>query len=104
MQPIVLKLVNSAGDPYDLTDLAYVNGLPPDFEATEDYTNLLPFGDENEPLLQATIDYILGTKSAIAKPQLVEGIDYKVIADSRDFKPLSKEMYLERDFKFRKEK
>lgn len=102
MQPIVLKLVNSAGDPYDLTDLAYVNGLPPDFEATEDYTNLLPFGDENEPLLQATIDYILGTKSAIAKPQLVEGIDYKVIADSRDFKPLSKEMYLERDFRPRR--
>ena len=102
MQPIVLKLTNSDGDPVDIADPNYVNGLPPDIEATEDYTNLLPFGDENEPLLQATIDYILGTKSARAEQALVEGIDYKVIADSRDFKPLSKEMYLEKDFKFRR--
>lgn len=98
MQPIVLKLTNSAGEPANITDPAYINGLTPDLEASEDYTNLLPFGDVNEPLLQATIDYILGKKSAIAEPQLIEGIDYKVIADSRDFKPLSKEMYLEEDF------
>ena len=102
MQPIVLKLTNSAGDPVDVADPNYVNGLQPDFEAVEDYTNLLPFGDENEPLLQATIDYILGTKSAMADQALVEGIDYKVIADSRDFKPLSREMYLEKDFRPRR--
>jgi carboxyl-terminal processing protease len=102
LQPIVLKLVNSEGDPADVTDPAYVNGLSPDYEAVEDFTDLLPFGDENEPLLQATIDYILGTKSARAEPALVEGIDYKVIADSRDFKPLSKEMYLEKEFKYKK--
>ncbi|MBS0010318.1 MAG: PDZ domain-containing protein [Bacteroidales bacterium] len=95
MQPIVLKLTNSAGQPTNVTDPAYVNGLVPDLEASEDYANLLPFGDENETLLKATIDYILGLKSARAMPALVEGIDYKVIADSRDFKPLSKEMYLE---------
>lgn len=102
MQPIVLKLTNSAGQPATITDPAYKDGLIPDLEASEDYTNLLPFGDENEPLLQATIDYILGKKSAIAKPQLIEDIDYRVVADSRDFKPLSKEMYLEEDFKPRR--
>jgi carboxyl-terminal processing protease len=102
LQPIVLKLVNSEGDPTDVTDPDYVNGLAPDYEAVEDLTDLPPFGDENEPLLQATIDYILGTKSARAEPALVEGIDYKVIIDSRDFKPLSKEMYLEKDLRPRR--
>jgi len=98
MQPIVLKITNTLGNPVDLSAPGYVNGLQPDFEASEDYKNLLPFGDENEPLLKATIDYIIGAKSARAKPALVEGIDYRVVADSRDFKPLSKEMYLEGDF------
>ncbi|MFO7756159.1 MAG: S41 family peptidase [Bacteroidales bacterium] len=95
MQPIVLKLANSN----DVSD--YVDGLPVDMEAEENYANLQPFGDENEPLLKATIDYILGVKSSPAKPQLIEGIDYEVIADSRDFKPLSKEMYLEGTFKLK---
>ncbi|MDT8402485.1 MAG: S41 family peptidase [Bacteroidales bacterium] len=98
MQPIVLKITNSLGNPVDISAPDYVNGLPPDLEASEDYKNLLPFGDENEPLLKATIDYITGAKSARAKPALVEGVDYKVVADSRDFKPLSKEMYLEGDW------
>jgi len=97
MQPIVLKTTNALGNPTDLSDPDYVNGLPPDIEASEDYKNLLPFGDENEPMLKATIDYILGLKSGRAEPTIVEGIDYRVIADSRDFKPFSKEMYLEKD-------
>ncbi|HCC71842.1 MAG TPA: peptidase S41 [Bacteroidales bacterium] len=92
MQPIVLKLTNADG----VSD--FVNGLAPDEFAEEDFVNLLPFGDENETLLKATIDYILGTKSASTLPHLREGIDYDVIADSKDFKPLSKEMYLEGDF------
>lgn len=97
MQPIVLKITNSLNNPVDLAAPDYVNGLVPDLEASEDYKNLLPFGDENEPLLKATIDYILGLKSGRAEPALVEGLDYRVVADSRDFKPLSKEMYLEGD-------
>ncbi len=95
MQPIVLKLTNSEG----VSD--YVNGLPADAEASEDYANLLPFGDENEPLLKATIDYILGVKSAPATPKLTEGVDYEVIADSRDFQALSKEMYIEGPFRLK---
>ncbi|MDZ7739958.1 MAG: S41 family peptidase [Bacteroidales bacterium] len=101
MQPIVLKLVNSAGNPSDMSDPNYINGLPTDMEAEENYVNLQPFGDVNEPLLKATIDYILGVKSAPATPGLIEGIDYEVIADSRDFKPLSKEMYLEGTFRLK---
>lgn len=97
MQPIVLKITNADDEPLDISDPDFRDGLPPDIEATEDYKNLLPFGNENETLLKATIDYILGLKSGRAEPALVEGVDYKVIADSRDFKPLSKEMYLEKD-------
>lgn len=96
MQPIVLKLTNAAG----VSD--FVNGLEPDVTASEDYASLLPFGDENEPLLKATIDYILGNKSGRAGPEKIEGIDYDVIADSDLFKPFSREMYLEGDFRLRR--
>ena len=92
MQPIVLKLTNADG----ISD--FIDGFAPDVSASEDYANLLPFGDENEPMLKAAIDYILGTKSGRARPEMIEGIDYRVIADSDDFKPFSKEMYLEGDF------
>ncbi len=92
MQPIVLKLANADNE----SD--FINGLPVDVEADEGFIDLQPFGDENETLLKATIDHILGIKSAPVEPQLVKGIDYEVIADSKDFKPLSKEMYLEGNY------
>ncbi|MEE4214526.1 MAG: hypothetical protein V2I34_05635, partial [Bacteroidales bacterium] len=97
MQPIVLKITNADDEPLDITDPDFRDGLPPDIEISENWSNLLPFGNQNETLLKATIDYILGTKSAPVRSEMVEGIDYEVVADSRDFKPLSKEMYLEGD-------
>lgn len=97
MQPIVLKITNADDEPLEINDPDFRDGLPPDIEISENWESLLPFGNENETLLKATIDYILGTKSATVRSEMIEGIDYEVLVDSRDFKPLSKEMYLEGD-------
>ena len=87
MQPIVLKIANSLnfGD--------YINGLPPDVSVDEGFLDLLPFGDANEILLKTATDYILGLKSVRAQPLYVRGVDWFVIADSRDFVPFSRDMY-----------
>ncbi len=61
MQPLVLKSINSAG----VTD--YFDGFAPDILVEEDYTNLGTLGDENEPLLKAAIDHILGNTTALQK-------------------------------------
>ncbi len=62
MQPIVFQIFNSL----DQSD--YTNGFEPNIEVNEiDFTaNILPFGDENEALLQAAINSITGsvTKSS----------------------------------------
>ncbi|MCD4768985.1 MAG: hypothetical protein K8R35_02315 [Bacteroidales bacterium] len=89
MQPIILKIANSL----NVSD--YVSGLLPDVEAEEDIANLLPFGDPEETLLKATIDHILGNPAKKSLSALTKGVDYRVIADSKDFIPHSKEMYLE---------
>jgi len=94
MQPIVLKLVNSAG----LTD--YSNGFTPTAIDTEYIDNLLPFGDTNEELLNATINYINGNSKKSLK--LNSGIQVKAIADSKDFVPHSKEMYINLKLKRRR--
>ncbi len=59
MLPLVFKTANAAG----VTD--FVNGLFPDIELAEDYSNLGTLGDINEPLLAAAINDILPTPSPI---------------------------------------
>ncbi|WP_271784211.1 S41 family peptidase [Aquimarina algiphila] len=64
MQPLVLRSINSVG----FTD--YFDGFAPEIEVTENYSNpggnsnLGVLGNENEPLLKAALDNILGTRSA----------------------------------------
>jgi C-terminal processing protease CtpA/Prc len=87
IQPITLKISNSDGE----SD--YVGGLIPDVAIEEDFRELLPLGDPDEALLAATLDYILGSAKS-SKSSFNELPDYRVIADSRDFKPFSKEMYV----------
>lgn len=90
MQPIILQIANSVG----FSD--YTSGLTPDFEVEEDIVNLLPFGDENEVMLKAVIDYITGApvKSASIPSRR---LDYKVIADSKEItSPFSSEMYIQK--------
>ncbi len=55
LQPLVLKLINSAG----VTD--YFDGLAPDILIEENLTDLGTLGDPNEPLLKAALDNISGT-------------------------------------------
>jgi hypothetical protein len=63
---------------------------------TEQIDNLLPFGDINETLLKATLDYINGNTIKSAKSTL--NMKVESIADSKDFVPHSKEMYIKLKF------
>ncbi|GHC52752.1 hypothetical protein GCM10008083_15840 [Ulvibacter litoralis] len=53
MLPLVFKTANANGN----TD--YIDGLLPDIELSEDYSNLGVLGDPNEPLLAAALNEIL---------------------------------------------
>lgn len=86
LQPITLKIANSLG----VSD--YVDGFAPNFYAEEDIANLLPFGDENEPMLKAALDAIAG----VAQFKTYEPrMHYEKVADSKDLVPHKKEMYYE---------
>lgn len=90
MQPIILQIANSAG----FTD--YINGLAPDVQVEEDIVALQPFGNENEDMLKAVLDYILGVPTTKSLKAGVKGVDYEVIAGSKDFTPFSRDMYLDK--------
>jgi|GEM_PF-100495 len=87
MQPIVAKYANSLG----VTD--FVNGLTPDVKATEDFANLLPFGDPNENLLSVVLADMSGIPTTA---QLLKSakIGLKKVTDSHNFKPFSNDMYI----------
>lgn len=85
LQPITLKIANSNG----VSD--FVNGFSPDFAAEEDIAHLLPFGDANEPMLKAALNAINGVPQTKSYSLSI----FKKVADSKDFKPHSKEMYFE---------
>jgi len=87
LQPITLKIANSNG----VSD--FVNGFSPDIEAEEDIANLLPFGDVNEPMLKAALNAINGVPQTKSYSPSI----FKKVADSKSFKPHSKEMYFEGD-------
>ena len=88
MQPIILQIANSAG----FSD--YTSGLVPDVAVEEDIVDLKPFGDPDEVMLNAVISYIEGSSARKSLEVGSKGIDYQVVADSRDFVPFSREMYL----------
>lgn len=56
MLPLVFKTVNVAGN----TD--FIDGLAPDVEIAEDYSNLGVLGDTNEPLLAAILNELFPTR------------------------------------------
>lgn len=87
MQPIIVKYSNSAG----VSD--YVDGLTPDIKAEEDIANLLPFGDPNETLLSLALADMKGI-SITSMTLKSAKIGLTKFAESQDFKPFSKEMYV----------
>ena len=64
MQPLILKSINSVG----FTD--YFDGFTPEILIEEDFANPGVLGDENEPLLNAAINDILGVAIISAKSQV----------------------------------
>jgi carboxyl-terminal processing protease len=84
MQPITVRIVNSVGFG------EYHSGLVPDVELAENMGNLLPLGDENELLLNATINHILGIGT---RPFADDFIRYEYFSDAKAMTPLRAEMY-----------
>lgn len=90
MQPIVLKVANSAG----ASD--YVNGLAPQIEISENVRNLSTLGDLNEPLLKTTVSAITGTTSKSAA--IPDGVQRLQIPDMER----KSDMYFQQSEKFMK--
>jgi hypothetical protein len=87
MQPIVLKIVNSAG----FGD--YFTGLVPTLEIIEYLSNLDVLGNPSEPLLSAAIAKITGV--ARLKKQ-TPGIEFDYFKDSKSINGFQNQMYLEK--------
>jgi len=86
MQPLVLKSLNAVGN----TD--YSDGLVPTTILPEDIGALGVLGNASEPLLEAALADISGagrTAYSILEP-------VKLVGDSKDFVPHSKEMYIDK--------
>ncbi len=77
MLPLVYKTINVNG----VTD--YINGLDPDIEQLEDYSNLGILGDINEPLLAAALNDIFPHP----RPQTRNDIQFKEISGSKALLP-----------------
>jgi len=86
MLPLVFKTANASGN----TD--YSNGLSPDIELAEDYSNLGVLGDANEPLLATAISEIIGVPAPFAGRQ----VHYEEIADSGFNKKTKEIMYIKK--------
>ncbi|UOB18217.1 S41 family peptidase [Abyssalbus ytuae] len=88
LQPLVLKSANANGK----TD--YYDGLTPDISIDEEITNMGILGETDEPYLAEAIYQITGisSKSVSKKKKL---LNFKGIADVKDFSPIGKEMYID---------
>lgn len=94
MQPITFKIYNAQNQ----SD--YVTGFKPNIEAEgwKNWKNILPFGDENEVLLKATLNKIRGT---VARPYANTIDDSSKMINDRGIKSdlkFEKEMYFDSNF------
>lgn len=87
MLPLVFKTANVNG----VTD--FIDGLTPDVELGEDYSNLGVLGDEREPLLEACLNEIFPGRSPDRAP--VEILE--VVGESKQNSPLHQLMIAEQD-------
>ena len=97
MQPLTIKAtnVNGVSDYYDglVPDylITYVTSSGDTFEG-ENIVNMGVLGDINEPFLAKALSLITGntSKYSTSKKENHISIDFKPIADSKDFTPLGK--------------
>ncbi len=87
IQPLVLRSINSVG----FTD--YFDGFTPEVLVEEDFSNLGILGDENEPLLKAALDNILGTRNS----SKYNTLQLQSIGNSKMFMPNYEKMYVRMD-------
>ena len=87
MQPIVVKIANANG----VSD--FVSGLAPDYVASEDIANLLPFGDPNETLLKPVLNKIQGLPLASFSLKS-EKMGLQKVTDSQAQRPYGKDMHI----------
>ena len=87
MQPIVLEEVNKLG----VNDK---DGFDPDILLPEDLANLGVLGEDNEPLLRAAMNSILGIT-----PKFIttKGMEYETISNSRLHTVLKDNMFVEKE-------
>ncbi|MBU0941399.1 MAG: peptidase S41 [Bacteroidetes bacterium] len=85
MQPIVLKIANSAG--YG----EYFNGLTPNYLLKENYGNLGVLGDASEPLLSTAVGKISGTAKMLKQSSEKSEIYFN---DSKSIDGIGNQMYL----------
>ena len=85
MQPIVLKIANSAG--YG----EYFNGLTPNYLLKENYGNLGVLGDASEPLLSTALGKISGTAKMLKQSSEKSEIYFN---DSKSIDGIGNQMYL----------
>jgi len=88
MQPLVLKIVNSAGFG------EYTDGLKPTYEQLEYITNLGVLGDPSEPLLNTAISKITG--AAAKKIQQDRGKTLKTFIDAKAINGIRNQMYVDK--------
>ena len=92
MQPITFQIY----DKFGVSD--YTNGFDPDIEVKEwnFWNSILPFGDENEVVLKAALDDIIGISlksTPTSKYEFAEVLDISTLENK-----FEKEMYLENEF------
>ncbi|MAP54124.1 S41 family peptidase [Altibacter sp.] len=87
MLPLVFKTANANGT----TD--YIDGLMPDIQLTEDYSNLGTLGNVNEPLLAAALNAITGTPVPMRTPF----IPLDELSESKAFSPVHQIMIAEKE-------
>lgn len=87
MQPIVLEEVNKLGE----NDK---DGFDPDILREEDLADLGVLGEDNEPLLRAAMNDILGIAPKFAP---TKGMKYETISNSRLHTILKDNMYVEKE-------
>jgi len=87
MQPIVLEEVNKLGE----NDK---DGFDPDIQLPEDLANLGVLGEDNEPLLRAAMNRILGITPKFTP---AKGMEYETISNSRLHTVLKDNMFVEKE-------
>jgi len=88
MQPLVLKIVNSA----DFGE--YTDGLKPTYEQLERISNLGVLGDPSEPLLNVVLSKITGLTTK--KTEEERGVALKGFTDVKAMNGIRNQMYLEK--------